>query len=232
MQRTPSSSRENNGGFLGLMGSRPPIYAGPNTITSTSFSVPPPTDFKSDYSVTDTSASSSRRKISFSSRSSKSPKTKQRDRTASSTTTTSNFSPEKRGTGAAVRPKTPRSVTAPERKESLSEQQAGHSSRQAALAAGKRLQSSSSATGLSTLNTSNPNMLATPFSRVDRPTTSHQQFTAGPMGPPFMGPSAINGPQSPTLEAITYQHIQEMASKRISTLDYLRKAYVLFDSYD
>ncbi|KAL3424341.1 hypothetical protein PVAG01_03622 [Phlyctema vagabunda] len=34
-----------------------------------------------------------------------------------------------------------------------------------------------------------------------------------------------NGPASPTLETITYQHIQEMASKRISTLDYLRKAH-------
>ena len=33
-------------------------------------------------------------------------------------------------------------------------------------------------------------------------------------------------PQSPTLETITYQHIQETSSKRISTLDYLRKAYV------
>ncbi|PMD27483.1 hypothetical protein NA56DRAFT_561721 [Hyaloscypha hepaticicola] len=32
-------------------------------------------------------------------------------------------------------------------------------------------------------------------------------------------------PPSPTLETITYQHIQETSSKRISTLDYLRKAH-------
>ena len=31
--------------------------------------------------------------------------------------------------------------------------------------------------------------------------------------------------QSLTLETITFQHIQETSSKRISTLDYLRKAY-------
>lgn len=35
-----------------------------------------------------------------------------------------------------------------------------------------------------------------------------------------------NAPNSPSIEALTYSHIQEMASKRIATLDYLRKAYV------
>lgn len=44
----------------------------------------------------------------------------------------------------------------------------------------------------------------------------------------FPGMTGMPGPQSPTSEAITYQHIQEIASKRISTLDYLRKAYVTF----
>lgn len=33
-----------------------------------------------------------------------------------------------------------------------------------------------------------------------------------------------NAPPSPSIEALTHQHIQEMASKRIATLDYLRKA--------
>lgn len=33
-----------------------------------------------------------------------------------------------------------------------------------------------------------------------------------------------NAPPSPSVEALTLQHIQEMASKRIATLDYLRKA--------
>lgn len=40
-----------------------------------------------------------------------------------------------------------------------------------------------------------------------------------------MVPTLAGMPQSPTLETITYHHIQEMASKRISTLHYLRKAY-------
>lgn len=47
----------------------------------------------------------------------------------------------------------------------------------------------------------------------------------------FNGPAAFvpqQQPASPSLETITYQHIQETASKRISTLDYLRKAYVPF----
>jgi hypothetical protein len=39
-------------------------------------------------------------------------------------------------------------------------------------------------------------------------------------------------PPSPTLETITYQHIQETSSKRISTLDYLRKASVLSQLFD
>lgn len=33
-----------------------------------------------------------------------------------------------------------------------------------------------------------------------------------------------NAPPSPSIEALTHQHIQEMASKRIASLDYLRKA--------
>ncbi|RDW61099.1 hypothetical protein BP6252_12482 [Coleophoma cylindrospora] len=51
-----------------------------------------------------------------------------------------------------------------------------------------------------------------------RPQTGYQSIS-GSNG------MAVNGPASPTLESITYQHIQEMASKRISTLDYLRKAH-------
>ncbi|KIN06554.1 hypothetical protein OIDMADRAFT_112127 [Oidiodendron maius Zn] len=42
-------------------------------------------------------------------------------------------------------------------------------------------------------------------------------------GPVAFTPS--QQPASPSLEAITYQHIQETATKRISTLDYLRKAH-------
>ena len=59
-----------------------------------------------------------------------------------------------------------------------------------------------------------PNMLA-------RPGTSYSTF--GATGGPGVVPPAL---PSPTLENITYLHIQETSSKRISTLDYLRKAYV------
>ncbi|EPQ66656.1 Bgt-3276 [Blumeria graminis f. sp. tritici] len=49
-----------------------------------------------------------------------------------------------------------------------------------------------------------------------RPGTSHQSTV-----PPF----PLSQPQSPSLESVTFQHIQETATKRISTLDYLRKAH-------
>lgn len=37
--------------------------------------------------------------------------------------------------------------------------------------------------------------------------------------------TGLAGPMSPTMEILTYQHMSETASKRISTLDYLRKAH-------
>ena len=61
----------------------------------------------------------------------------------------------------------------------------------------------------------------TPYSNMlVRGSTNPAMGYNGPM--PITTPLA---PQSPTLENITYQHIQETSSKRISTLDYLRKAY-------
>jgi hypothetical protein len=48
-------------------------------------------------------------------------------------------------------------------------------------------------------------------------------------GAPIAGPApfpASQQPASPSLEKIAFQHIQDTSSKRISTLDYLRKAYV------
>jgi hypothetical protein len=63
----------------------------------------------------------------------------------------------------------------------------------------------------------------TPYANMlVRPGTGYQSIP--PNGPPAF--AAIQ-PPSPTLETITYQHIQETSSKRISTLDYLRKASVL-----
>lgn len=65
----------------------------------------------------------------------------------------------------------------------------------------------------------------TPYSNMlVRPTGTNP--TMGYNGP--MPVSTPLAPPSPTLENITYQHIQETSSKRISTLDYLRKAYEVF----
>lgn len=61
----------------------------------------------------------------------------------------------------------------------------------------------------------------TPYSNMlVRPGTGYQSIQSNGAGPTF----APMQPLSPTLETITYQHIQETSSKRISTLDYLRKA--------
>jgi hypothetical protein len=63
-------------------------------------------------------------------------------------------------------------------------------------------------------------MLAQSYGRDNRPGNMYSAgaFSGAPMVP------AVPSPLSPTLDTITYQHIQEMSSKRISTLDYLRKA--------
>jgi hypothetical protein len=60
----------------------------------------------------------------------------------------------------------------------------------------------------------------TPFSNMLVTGTSFQGI-GGPLGPSPYQPIQL---PSPTLENITYHHIHETSSKRISTLDYLRKA--------
>ncbi|KAI9054145.1 hypothetical protein LZ554_001316 [Drepanopeziza brunnea f. sp. 'monogermtubi'] len=78
----------------------------------------------------------------------------------------------------------------------------------AASAAGFQIQIPPTPAGGESISSSTPfsNMLA-------RPGTGYQSST-----------TAVPLP-SPTLETITYQHIHETSSKRISTLDYLRKAH-------
>lgn len=62
----------------------------------------------------------------------------------------------------------------------------------------------------------------TPYARMlARPSTGYQTTGSNNGGAPSFAPLQ---PPSPTLETITYQHIQDTSSKRISTLDYLRKA--------
>ncbi|CAG8983722.1 hypothetical protein HYALB_00006290 [Hymenoscyphus albidus] len=65
---------------------------------------------------------------------------------------------------------------------------------------------------------SDTNSIAPFESMLARPATS-----GASNGPPNFPPS--QPPASPTMENIPFQHIQETASKRISTLDYLRKAH-------
>jgi hypothetical protein len=84
----------------------------------------------------------------------------------------------------------------------------------AVAASAEAVQSPLSGTDSFTSTTPYSNMLA-------RPGTGYQAPGIG--GPPLF--SITQPPPSPTLETITYQHIQETSSKRISTLDYLRKAY-------
>ncbi|XMA12963.1 hypothetical protein WAI453_005754 [Rhynchosporium graminicola] len=58
--------------------------------------------------------------------------------------------------------------------------------------------------------------------------TTNQSTNASMLARPSTGYSSSTvaiQPPSPTLETITFQHIQETSSKRISTLDYLRKAH-------
>jgi len=56
-----------------------------------------------------------------------------------------------------------------------------------------------------------------------RPGTSYSQMSVAGGGPGVVANTVL---PSPTLESMTYLHLQETSTKRISTLDYLRKAYV------
>jgi hypothetical protein len=56
------------------------------------------------------------------------------------------------------------------------------------------------------------------------PMGDDMNFATGPQGlPPTPAPPVVMGTQNPNA---IYQHIHDMASKRISTLDYIRKAFV------
>jgi hypothetical protein len=131
-------------------------------------------------------------------------------------------SPEKRPELARSRSRLRSNSRSADRRQSIS-QPSGDTSTQLLPA---HAQSSHRASISSTAPYSN--MLAASINRNAqdiRPDLSYQagRFGAGAMVPGMIPPMV--GPQSPTLETITFQHIHEMASKRISTLDYLRKAY-------
>jgi hypothetical protein len=215
MQRTASSTA-GGGGLFSKGGS---IFGGTKTPTSTrpsTSSGPPATHSEpTPYGSTTSRTSTFGRKTSFSS-SSKSPKVPNRSRTNSSATlNVHQGSPEKRAHSSSTHytDNEPLPVRVPSRQETDSQPKSADSFRQVAASAEAEPSPASDADSF-TSTTPYSNMLV-------RPGTANQAMGYnGPM--PMVQPIQ---PQSPTLENITYQHIQETSSKRISTLDYLRKAY-------
>lgn len=132
-------------------------------------------------------------------------KTSFRDRFNS--TPTANLSPEKRRTSIHH---IDHSATELQRRESEPRQSIGLHPKETPSSAHPTSRRDSQSTILP-----NANMLA-------RPGTSYSTYSSTGGGPGIVPPAL----PSPTLENITYLHIQETSSKRISTLDYLRKAYV------
>jgi hypothetical protein len=160
------------------------------------------------YSSTTSRTSGFTHKTSFSS-TTKSPKSSHRGRNNS--TAIPNLSPEKRIYVPSAYTDThplPLVIPAGQFPEA---QKFADSFRQVADNA-EAVQSPASGTDSFTSTTPYSNMLV-------RPGIAYQAM--GSSGPPSFAPMQ---PPSPTLETITYQHIQETSSKRISTLDYLRKA--------
>lgn len=68
-----------------------------------------------------------------------------------------------------------------------------------------------------------PSTFTPTLSRRDTNKSIGHEVAPGSVPPPLMSGGGVLGPQS---AAAIYQHIHDMATKRISTLDYLRKASV------
>lgn len=221
MQQRPGTSATARTGSVstasGLFAKGGSIFGGTKTPASTrpsTSSGSPATHSKfTPYAYSSTTARTSTfgRKTSFSS--SKSPKVPNRGRTNS--TAALSVSPEKRAHSSSTHytDTSPLPGRVPSRQETESLPKSADSFRQVAASA-EAVPSPASDADSFTSTTPYSNMLV-------RPGTANQAM--GYNGPvPLVGPMQ---PQSPTLENITYQHIQETSSKRISTLDYLRKAY-------
>ncbi|TVY83520.1 hypothetical protein LSUE1_G001975, partial [Lachnellula suecica] len=214
MQRTGSA----NGGGGGLFSKGGSIFGGSKTPTSTrpgTSSGSTATHQESTFGSTTSRTSTFGRKTSFSSSSKSPPKPPHRDRNNSLAIPNPNLSPEKRSissstlyTNNSLLP-----TRVPSRQDSDFPLKSADSFRQVAASAEAAAVPNPDSDAESFTST-------TPYSNMlVRPGTSNQ--TMGYNGPmPLSG-----GIQSPTLENITYQHIQETSSKRISTLDYLRKAH-------
>jgi hypothetical protein len=210
MQRSTSSTH--GGLFSKFGGSKTPTSTRPSTSSEL-----PATHSESTYGSTTSRTSTFGRTTSFSSNSnSKSPKTPQRSRNNSGARiAVPNLSPEKRAHSATrYTDSNPLPVRVPSRQETDSLPKSADSSTQVAASAEAAPSRPASVADSFTSTTPYSNMLV-------RPGTSN--LAMGYNGP--MPVTAPLQPPSPTLENITYQHIQETSSKRISTLDYLRKAY-------
>ena len=68
-----------------------------------------------------------------------------------------------------------------------------------------------------------PSTFTPTLSRRDTNKSIGHEAAPGSVPPPLMSGGGVLGPQS---AAAIYQHIHDMATKRISTLDYLRKVSV------
>jgi hypothetical protein len=186
---------------------RPPTRPGTSNGSSTTYS-------ESTHSSTASKSSGFSRKTSFSS-----PKQDASNRARSNSIGVAN-SPEKRyerkQEGKIERvPLPPLSVPAT-RSDTGAQAKAGG---KVANGADFTVQSPVSATDSYTSTTPFQTMLA-------RPGTGYQTgaVSTNSVNAPVYSSTSMQ-PASPTLETITFQHIQETSSKRISTLDYLRKAY-------
>jgi hypothetical protein len=200
MHRTVPS---NGGGLFNKGGS---IFSSKTPTRPSTSSGSPTTHSESHwYNSSTTSTSRASRKASVSSKGS------QRGRNTS--ITHSNNSPEKKRSNSTHAHTDQHPLPPGPTRQDSDPKSADSFNQVTQVANAQAVQSPASGTESFTSTTPYSNMLA-------RPATGYQ--TIGPNGPPSF---SLQQPPSPTLETITYQHIQETSSKRISTLDYLRKAY-------
>jgi hypothetical protein len=234
MQRT--SPPQNNGGLFkkGSIfggGSKTPTSTRPTTSNGSANIGP--LDSINSQGLSSFSTTSLSRKASFS-LSSKSPKNLYKPRTPSIGTVHASASPEKRPDLPRSKSKPPVSLASPEyerdRRGSTSYIQPLPTdifapSLSSAYASGQDIAPSSNRDSIKSTAPYSEMLSSSIGGSVGgyRPGTSYSNGAVGGGGPGFATTTG-GGPLSPSVETITYQHIQDMASKRISTLSYLRKA--------
>lgn len=179
------------------------------TVTRPSTSSGSPTTHSESATATPSRSSAFSRKASFSSNQ-KSPKSAGY-RSRNNSSAISNLSPERRTNSSATHYTDNHPL--PESAPSRQDLEQPNSADILKIVVANAQATPNSGTDSFTSTTPYANMLV-------RPSTGYQSIGSN-NGPPAFAPLQ---PPSPTLETITYQHIQETSSKRISTLDYLRKA--------